>query len=37
MKTAIITLSAEGATVLMKLAARLSNTNTFIHKDVPGE
>jgi cobalt-precorrin 5A hydrolase len=37
MKMALITLSAEGAAVLMKLAARLSNTNTFIHKDVPGE
>lgn len=37
MKTALITLSAEGAVVLMKLAVRLSNTNTFIHKDVPGE
>lgn len=37
MKTALITLSAEGAAVLMKLAAGLPDAHCFVHKDVPGE
>ncbi|OPY86910.1 MAG: cobalamin biosynthesis protein CbiG [Syntrophaceae bacterium PtaU1.Bin231] len=37
MKTALITLSAEGAAILRKLAAGLPEANCFVHKDVPGE
>jgi len=37
MKTALITLSAEGAAVLRKLAAGLPDATCCIHRDVPGD
>jgi cobalt-precorrin 5A hydrolase len=37
MKTALITLSAEGAAIIAKLAAGLPGADRYIHRDVPGE
>ncbi len=37
MKTALVSLSAEGAAMLKKLAAVLKNADLYIHKNVPGK
>lgn len=37
MKTALVTLSAEGAAILRKLAAALEDTDIYVHRYVPGE
>lgn len=37
MKTALVTLSAEGAAILRKLAADIKDTDLYIHRYVPGK